>query len=246
MSTNPQHPRDDRHTVGSLAALGRALRPAKSRSQMSRYARRPWFPRPDADGRYDVATVQAAMDTHAHQQQRADRPAPDDTTTPAELPADDPYLAILRDPASTDLQIVTAEVRLASRVLADKYRRGLVSAQDRQAWAKVSNELRQTKEKDLALREQRRELIPADQACTLVADIIRDVTSIEDSMGDALPRQVVAWLSDPDFTAAPAEQQQHRVRQWFRRQLTGARKHDATTITARLHALLDDEQEAEA
>jgi hypothetical protein len=250
----------ERKLTAIAAAFGY---PHASRSSLTKYRRKPWFPKPDAAGNWDVRAVARAIlqnmphgripddriakmetiafGTHAPKPTPNAAANPNNAASPASTDArdftidtDDPLLQTLRG-ADDPVAIARAAATLAGRRLAHDLATGTGNPRRIPELTNALKELRNAEADYLTIRRRAGELIERDSAKTVIGDLVQRLINLLAALEAELPTWVEIQLADPTFHNLAPDERRRKVRNWFHERTRAIRATECVEINGMLY-----------
>lgn len=198
--------------LGELLGIGKTL--------AAELAKESWFPKKALDGSWSTLEVQKAYADYKKREETAGQVPVPRTEELDELRR---TLATSKDPEA----IGQAHMELVARSLAHA---DSVSTRDVVAMKSALEELRKGAAGYLELRKKKGEVIERDVAKAVMGQFGRRLVAVLERYEVQLPQKIEAWLADPLFTGASAEERARVVRAWSGTMAHDVRKTEAGDI----------------
>jgi len=198
----------------TLTQLAREL--TVDKATVSRWRAEPWFPQPDARGRYDVPAIRRLAAANGKRVAGAGAPAPGSAILGVD--PSHPDVVTLRSDTATPAQIRDATLHILARHFADAAVAGKFGSKDADGISRSLEELRRGEQADFELAIKRGEYIPRDTAKAMSGALALKLVSILNNLENTLAAQVEQWQVDPEFLALGTDARRLRVRGWIEAQ----------------------------
>lgn len=230
----------------TLTELGKAL--GRRRQLLTRWSRRPGFPRKEADG-WPVEACRQWVSSNVAVR-RSLRPTGEPTPAPPAAPPKasasdtdaelDALADRLEEAGSDGLEASRAAVALIGRMVASGARSGTLGPREAAGLKATLEELRRAEAGYMELQRRRGELIERDTARQVIGAMAARLDAVRAELVAALPLAAGAWVEADRRGRCSDVELRRRVRSWIDDTLRELRTREADRVEAEIEAAVRD------
>ncbi len=209
---------------------------------LCRLRKQAWFPKKQADGKWDVDEVRKAIESNVKQHRIDQMPVPNLAQEAAVVNPEDPLIVTLLRGNASPLEISRAAVQLAARTYGQGLASGSVGARALDELKRALEELRRAEEDYLSLEIKRGVLIPRDVAKAVAGGLAGRLVQVLNNVESILGTQVEIWIGDLEFRNLSTETRRRQVQDWFASQARSLREMEANEIEAMVATEVAEQQ----